>query len=449
MYGVSVDHLPGCSVKGLIVMKHVLLTIAVLLVALLGGCSCQHQWSEASCEEPSRCRICGQLQGEAQGHNFSQADCEVPQTCGVCGLTEGEALGHSWVEATCEVAKTCSVCSKTEGKPSHQWLPATCRKRATCVFCKKTTGERLPHHWVEATCTTSKNCTLCGKTEGAALGHRWVEATCTEPKICDVCAITDGEALNHSWTELTCTQSQVCLLCGAEGKPATGHNWLPATCDQSVRCANCGTTQGLPLGHQWEPATTERPKTCVACGKTEGLPIELDDRFLTTACQGLFGFWQCTKTTTAEELAIPGCELDLVERITYQFGSYGDLLITTEVQNRDDYKTILAARLAADKYAQLEAKGMNKEEADAYFWALNGKTVTQYARDLVEISVTEADFRSSEKQVYYVADGMLHLSDRWDAPFSAVAFCLAEDELQLLHKITGETLVLTRISSIL
>jgi hypothetical protein len=53
---------------------------------------------------------------EALGHDMTEATCETPAVCAVCGLNEGEALGHSWVDATYAAPKTCTVCGATEGE---------------------------------------------------------------------------------------------------------------------------------------------------------------------------------------------------------------------------------------------------------------------------------------------------------------------------------------------
>lgn len=67
------------------------------------------------------------IEPAACAHNWTEADCEKPRTCSICGATEGEALGHKWVDATCEKAKTCSACKKTEGDPlGHQFVEGVC-----------------------------------------------------------------------------------------------------------------------------------------------------------------------------------------------------------------------------------------------------------------------------------------------------------------------------------
>lgn len=171
-----------------------LVLILVLIISLLPACSCDHEWTSATCEKP--------------------------KTCTKCGLTEGKPAGHKWVEATCTAPKYCAVCAITIGEP-------------------------LGHNWKDATCNAPKTCSRCKTTEGAALGHTWIDATCAEPKTCSVCGATDGVALGHrveSWQtieESTCTtqgtQEGVCTVCGEtvteflELKEHTPGDWVVTT----------------------------------------------------------------------------------------------------------------------------------------------------------------------------------------------------------------------------
>lgn len=90
---------------------------ASLLMFAFSGCSCEHEWQEATCTEPKTCAKCGETEGEAHGHEWQEATCTEPKICMVCGKTEGNALGHTWQEATCVKPKTCSICSVTDGEP--------------------------------------------------------------------------------------------------------------------------------------------------------------------------------------------------------------------------------------------------------------------------------------------------------------------------------------------
>lgn len=91
-----------------------------MLAVLLTGCSCEHEWAEATCLTPKTCNLCQETEGEALGHNWAEATCAAPKTCTACGEMEGETLPHIWEDANYQEPKTCSECGATEGEP----LPA-------------------------------------------------------------------------------------------------------------------------------------------------------------------------------------------------------------------------------------------------------------------------------------------------------------------------------------
>ena len=400
--------------------KLIILAFLLMLTALLAACQCRHEWRDATCTEAKRCRICGTHQGQALGHSYQEASCEAGKTCTTCGKTEGEGLGHSW-------------------------KPATCARGEFCPQCGQTRGESLPHTWVEATCALPKHCSVCGATEGTAVGHSWQDATCTTPKTCNICAVTEGKALGHSWTKATCTKPQACLLCGLWSTPALGHSWLDATCTEPIRCEFCEVTQGEPLGHDWQEATFDTPKTCLTCGLEEGLPVERDDRFIPEDCQVLFGSWVYTQITSALELNIPGFDRDLEERITYTFSPYGELKILTEVVDPECYKAYLVALAVAEIYAGFEEQGMDAAATDAYWLDKYGVSLLEYQRNLVETTVTEGEMDILDERVYFVTEDELCISAHWEDYFDGWAFVVEDDTLTLIHQITGEKLVLTRV----
>lgn len=404
-------------------MKRILLicTLLLLLVPLLAGCRCEHDWVEATCTEARRCRLCGERQGRAPGHN--------------------------WEDATCEQAKTCSACGATDGKPlEHNWLDATCTAGPTCSMCGLTKDVALEHHWLDATCDQPKTCSLCGATEGEAPGHSWVDATCTTAKVCSICSTTSGKPLGHSWLKATCTTPQKCMTCGIQGSNPVGHEWLDATCFEPLRCAYCEMTNGEPLEHIWLDATPDTPKTCQLCGTTDGFPIEEDDRFVREDCLILFGQWQGTLVYTAADLNIPSFDGQHTERITYRFGEYGLLYRTTEVVDVESYKAMLAAEMAARTYAaQAEEYGRDAEAADAYWLDLHGMTIPEYSAKLVEEDITEEEMNFTEELVYYIADGLLYIAPTWQDDAGFMGFQLEGDQLTLSDEFAGDVLVCTRL----
>lgn len=116
----------------------------LIMISAVVGFMNIHFWTEGSCTEPVKCKLCGKIKSDAPGHQWVEATCTAPRYCDVCGETSGEALGHRWVEATCTSAKYCSVCGELAGAP-------------------------LGHQWENATYDTPKHCIRCGLTEGTLL----------------------------------------------------------------------------------------------------------------------------------------------------------------------------------------------------------------------------------------------------------------------------------------
>ena len=131
--------------------KHALSLLTFLLcTVLLAGCSCRHQWQEATCTTAKHCTECDAVEAEALGHDWLDATCVAPRTCSRCGLTDGNALGHNWLDATCMNAKTCSICAITEGQPlEHIWAgKATLYTTPWCALCG-TEGDPLPGYFAQ------------------------------------------------------------------------------------------------------------------------------------------------------------------------------------------------------------------------------------------------------------------------------------------------------------
>ena len=157
-------------------MKKILLTFLVcLLLFTLGGCECEHEWEDATCQSPKECSICGETKGKALPHTWTDATCSAPKECTVCGTTEGDALPHTWTDATCQSPKQCTVCGTIEGGVlSHTWTDATCSAPKTCAACNATDGEKLAHtptnEWVVqktdyiyAETVKVQTCSICGE----------------------------------------------------------------------------------------------------------------------------------------------------------------------------------------------------------------------------------------------------------------------------------------------
>ncbi len=78
----------------------------------------------------SHCSVCGhvivaQTVIDALSHTWTDADCDTPKTCSVCGATEGDALGHTYVSGTCTVCGAADPDYVQPGDPSTPSTPST------------------------------------------------------------------------------------------------------------------------------------------------------------------------------------------------------------------------------------------------------------------------------------------------------------------------------------
>ncbi|MBO5064847.1 MAG: hypothetical protein J6D06_01905 [Clostridia bacterium] len=136
------------------IFKRVLCFLLIIsFVVTLNACGCEHEWTEATCEAPKTCKLCGDTEGELGEHDFADPNCVTPKKCKVCGTVEGEVLGHNFAEADCVTPKKCKTCGVIE-------------------------GEALGHDFSEADCDTPKMCVVCGTTVGTALGHNYTSGYC-------------------------------------------------------------------------------------------------------------------------------------------------------------------------------------------------------------------------------------------------------------------------------
>ena len=97
--------------------KRIQILAMVLLLALLSGCACKHEWTEADCLNPQVCTKCQETGTEALGHDWVKADCLTAETCSRCAATQGEPLGHSygdWSFTETEMTHACTVCGAEE-----------------------------------------------------------------------------------------------------------------------------------------------------------------------------------------------------------------------------------------------------------------------------------------------------------------------------------------------
>ena len=93
------------------------ITVLLLMLSLLlSGCCLQHDWVDATCNDPKICSKCEETEGEALGHDWVEANCVEHERCIRCEATKGEALGHTAAEwkavSDSTMAAHCDVCGR-------------------------------------------------------------------------------------------------------------------------------------------------------------------------------------------------------------------------------------------------------------------------------------------------------------------------------------------------
>ena len=97
--------------------KRILCLSLVLMLSLLSGCACAHEWTDADCLNPQICTNCEEIGAEALGHDWAAATCEQAETCRRCGETQGKLLAHTygdWTFGETDMTHTCLNCGAEE-----------------------------------------------------------------------------------------------------------------------------------------------------------------------------------------------------------------------------------------------------------------------------------------------------------------------------------------------
>jgi len=121
-------------------MKKAGFSLLLILICLVSGCSCKHEWRRPDCETPKTCSQCGETEGTAPGHSWEAASCETPERCSACAMTKGEPLGHSWQPADCKKPSQCATCGKQEGEAlGHNMTTWEIKNTVMTRWCKNCT----------------------------------------------------------------------------------------------------------------------------------------------------------------------------------------------------------------------------------------------------------------------------------------------------------------------
>lgn len=214
------------------------------------------------------------------------------------------------------------------------------------------------------------------------------------------------------------------LLSCLAGCGECNHQWLPADCRTPRTCNLCGETDGEPNDkHIWEEATTDRPRTCSVCYLTDGDKIEVDERFITSACKDLFGTWVARYEMDGSSVSMP--DMTIAMKMTLRFTNEGELIVSAVPQNASTFKKEYAQRMAQKMYEYYEQLGMNQTQADADCLERYGMTVPEFCEYRTPQITMSLD--STTEKVYYVEDGLLYIGEDWGDDMSGQALEILEE----------------------
>lgn len=122
---------------------------------------CEHEFSEVTCTEAAVCAKCGMKEGLPTGHLCDTLSCKVGGTCKKCGeAVEPDAGLHNYpTKATCTEPEKCTVCGNVRTHAyGHSYSIETCIKLSTCIRCGVTTGGYGEHRMSNGKCTECGYC---------------------------------------------------------------------------------------------------------------------------------------------------------------------------------------------------------------------------------------------------------------------------------------------------
>ena len=263
--------------KSIILFVALLFTFAFILTSCVT--SHEHEWENATCEEPKTCKTCGATEGEALGHveedvaeqaaTCSEAGHTAGKKCSVCdtvleGMEEIPTIPHTYdgcedldcnvCEATREAGEhtydnacdaDCNVCDEERTPADHVYDNAC---DADCNVCDE---ERTPaDHVYDNACDA--DCNVCGE-ERTPADHVYDNACDAD---CNVCGAERTPA-DHVYDN-ACDAD--CNVCDEERTPAD-HVYDNA-CDAD--CNVCGEER-TPANHEYDEEVLLQP-TCSATG---------------------------------------------------------------------------------------------------------------------------------------------------------------------------------------
>jgi len=389
-------------------LKQTGLICCLVLIFLLSGCACSHEFGDWKVTTAATCTTAGVEQ----------------RNCTKCGESEERtisALTHTfgnWTvakEATCTAEgieqKVCSKCNATEEraieKIAHAYDSGKVTQAATC------TAEGVKTYTCK-TCPDTKTESVSKIAHSYDSGKVTQAATCTAEGVktytCKACKDTKTEAvkkLAHSYDSGTVTQAATCTADGAK----------------TVTCKKCGNTKSetiKKIAHNYDSGkitkeatcTTDGIKTfsCTSCGATKTETIKktghtYDSGKVTQAAT-------CTVAGT-KTITCTACGHTQEETIKKLGHSYGDDLICSRCKEVGSLESIMTSseKKNANKVHWRSGISVNHDDQKKEFkitFTFQDKDKTTYLKvpAVVEITIVNDD-----NETVYSASKILRVPD--------------------------------------
>ena len=243
-----------------------------------------------------------------------------------------------------------------------------------------------------------------------------------------VLALSACACKHENVLEGDCVTPKTCADCSEVLEAAPGHSWAEATCAAPKTCSSCGLTEGEALEHVWVEATTEAPKTCTGCGLTEGEKIITDARFTTANNEQLFGTWKAEISEYAPEFG-----MEMTVYLTMEFRNDGTMNVGMELKDPEAFMDLMIQLSVEQTYAEMEAAGYSREDADEAFVATYGADVETYMKEILSaMDLNEMlGVMDAMSMVYYAEGDQLYSGVSWNVEMTGQKFRLEDGVLYL------------------
>ena len=397
--------------------KGLLMSILCLLMVVFSAMGfyacfgeCEHQWGEwsittkATCTEDGKkehtCLKCGLTEYDVAeaGHDWAEATCTTPKKCKNCSQTEGTVAGHTYnkeivKEATLKTAATCT-------SKAVYYKSCSCGAKGTATF---EYGDKLPHTYDQEVATDTYLKTAATNTSAAVYYKSCIcGAKGTE-------TFESGTALTHTFdqevateaylkTPATCTSKAVyykSCSCGEKGTETfeTGE-FAPHVYDQEV------TTETYLKTAATCTSKAVYYKSC-SCGEKGTETFEYGD-----ALQHVYNqekaeekYLNAAATCTQKATYYKSCTCGKAGRDTFETGEFAAHVYNQEVVSAEALYSAATCENAAKYYNSCTCGAISKNTAEIF---VSGAALQHvYDQDVVKAEYLDAAATCTQKATYY------------------------------------------------